>query len=134
QQVARTTFVMKLTVNRDAFGPRRWLKLNPLGIVLDGRLELGKIPLGVEVVGVKIAADGLHWPLEMAAAVRRTAPAGPLARSDPWRRVILPQDAANRLMQGEYRALGDLTYLLGGKLTPPSLRWHRFHRGTNSAG
>jgi hypothetical protein len=120
KEAANTSFDINLKVNRNAFGLDRWLKLSPLCVSLDGQIKLPSIHLGVEAVGVKLDCDGLHWPLELATICQLTIPAGQVAISDPSLRIVLPQNAANQLRLGEYRALGDITYLLGGKFTPPS--------------
>jgi hypothetical protein len=129
QNFAAANFVMKLKVKRDAFGRGRWLKLNPLGIVLDGKVSIGIIPIDMEVVGIKIDCMGLHWPMEVATTLRCTVTAGPVALSDPSLRLNLPQNAADRLLQGDYNALGDITYLIGCKITPPSFGGVDFSAG-----
>lgn len=121
EQAAATTCRMRLRVKRDAFGFGRWLKLAPLAIQLDGTLDLVHVPLSAKVEGVQIDSDGLHWPSEMVGVVRVTIPAGPVALSDPQIRAILPSNAPARLLKGDFAALGDITYTIGCKITPPSI-------------
>jgi hypothetical protein len=94
---------LKVGVDETAFGPGRWLRLNPPAVAFKGTLTLPLEGIQIAVRRIILDESGVHLPGEVRVAYLGTFPTPYCCLSDPQIRVYPPEGRLE----------------ISGKLTPP---------------
>lgn len=112
---------IELGVDRNGFGPNRWLQLAPPALKLRGRIVLPYLnSCAAGADGIRIDQEGVHWPEKVYGCYLGTFPLGSIAISDPKITLKIPEEVWRNIGgDRDWRAAFQTTVLLGAKITPP---------------
>lgn len=99
---------LKIRLDRSAFGPGRWLRLNPPTLAFDARLWLPGMPAGLGGGRILVDPDGVHWPEKLSFTYFTTFNVPPTPT--PWCALSDPRITVDFARSG---------LSIGAKMTPP---------------